>query len=281
MAGLRLGGTAFVPVPGTLPFSLIEGTTAPEDADQTNVWIVTGGVPIRLTPYTDPTCSSPPCADEMHSPRLSDDGALVAYCDFNPDSPFGMAVWAVPSDGSATYPLTALYEDANGAWMNHPCWSPDGSKIVFTDANADAGTGFTQSLFGGQIREVTYPGAVDTVLWTPQLQSPTQREEAWHPEYSPDGTKIAFLVSVRSGGGGTLTRQGLWVMDADGSNATLLDNWDSSTTDTGCMRSGTQLAWSNDSQWIAYIDGGFGVTPSSSTTYSLWKIRLTARTRPC
>lgn len=272
MGGVRMGGTAVLSLPGTLPFSQIEGTTAPNDADQTNVWIVTNGVGIRLTPYVDPTCTPIPCGDEMHSPTLSPDGQAVAYCDFNPDSPFGMAVWVVPSDGSATYPLTPLYEDANGYWMNHPYWHPDGTKIVFTDANPDGS--YTNGVFGGQIREVTYPGAVETLLWTPDLQTPVQREEGFRPTYSPDGTKIAFFVYLRAGGGGTSSRQGLWVMDADGSNVTQLDGWvTAADPESGYLMSGPQLSWSHDSQWIAYVDRGFGGGPSTSGTFSVNKIQ--------
>jgi Tol biopolymer transport system component len=267
MGGVRLGGIAVV-IPGTLPFSLLEGTTPPEDADQTNVWIVTAGVPIRLTPYTDPTCSSPPCAGEMHSPKLSPDGTLVAYCDFNPDSPFGMALWVVPVDGSATYPLTPLNEDANGSWMNHPCWHPNGDKIVISDANPDGGS-YIGGTLGGRIVEVTYPGNVSTDLWTPQVQSPTQRESGNAPQYSPDGTKILFFVQIEPGGGGTLSRQGLWVMDDDGSNVLQLDNWSSASTNHGYLDSGTQAAWSHDSAWIAYVDRGF----AGGGTWSVYKIR--------
>lgn len=259
--------SGYGPAPGTLPFTILEGTTAPQDADQANVWIVTGGVPIRLTPYTDPTCASPPCGDEMHSPTLSPNGALVAYCDFDPDSPFGMALWVVPSNGSATYPLTPYYYDSGGNWANHPFWHPDGDRIVMITAAPDGGT-YVGGTIGGRIIEVTYPGGVSTDLWTPAVQTP-QREEGFRPTYSPDGTMIAFFVNIASGGGGTLANQGLWVMDADGTNVTQLDNWSSASTDEGYLSSGPQLAWSHDSQWIAYVDRGF----SGGGTFSVYKIQ--------
>ena len=113
------------------------------------------------------------------------------------------------------------------------------------------------------------PGGVATDLWTPDVQMPVQREEAFRPTFSPDGTKIAFFVNIEAGGGGTLTRQGLWTMDADGSNDSVIDNWSSASSDNGYIYSGTQLAWSNDSEWIAYVDKGF----SGGGTASVWKIR--------
>lgn len=152
MGGIRLGGIAVVPevLASGPPFSLLEGATAPTDADQVNVWIVDGnGAPLRITPYTDPTCSSPPCADEMHSPRLNPAGTQVAYCDSEPDSPFGMALWVVPADGSATYPLTPLWSDGgDGYWANYPAWSADGTKILITYAGPDGA--FTGNTLGGR-----------------------------------------------------------------------------------------------------------------------------------
>lgn len=262
MAGIRIGGSGVITV-GTLPFSLIEGTIAPEDADQVNVWIVTNGVPIRLTPYTDPTCVSPPCGDEMHSPKLNDAGTLVAYTDFDPGGSGAQELYVVAADGSSTYPVTAYYSEATGDWLNHACWNPDGDKIVLTNGNFNGG-----GLVGGKIVEVTYPGGVDTDLWTPATQTP-QREEGNAPQYSPDGTMICFFVNINPGGGGTLANQGLWVMDADGSNVTQLDNWSSASNNAGYLYSGTQAAWSHDSQWIAYVDRGLG----GGGTWSVWKIQ--------
>jgi Tol biopolymer transport system component len=250
---------------------MIEGTTAPADADQVNVWIAdAAGNKIRLTPYTDPTCVSPPCSTEQHSPRLSPDGTLVAFHDFDPDDN-AMSLYVVPVDGSATYPLASGFrpwdDGGDGSWALHPCWKPDGSAIVFTYAGPDGGS-YVGGTFGGRIIEVTYPGGTPTTLWTPAIQSP-QREEGYRPTYSPDGTKIAFLVNIALGGGGTLANQGLWVMDAYGSNVTQLDNWDSTNADAAYLKSGTQIAWSNDSQWIAYVDRGF---TGGAGTFSVWKI---------
>jgi hypothetical protein len=156
--------------------------------------------------------------------------------------------------------------------MNHPCWHPDGYKIVFTDSDPEGS--YMGGTYGGQIKEVTYPGGVVTTLWTPELQTPVQREEGFAPLYSPDGTKIAFHVNLSAGGGGDYSRQGLWVMDADGSNAQLVDGWVTvNDSECGWLYSTTQHEWSHDSEWIAYIDRGFGGGPATSGTFSVWKIR--------
>lgn len=275
MSGIRLSASAVVPVPPGPPFSLMEGATG-GGADQTNVWIVDGaGNPVRLTPYTDPTCTSPPCGDEQHTPRLNPARTLVATFDFDPDD-FSTSLYVLPVDGSATYPLASgfrYFDDAGaGYWGNHPSWSPDGSKIVFSYSGPDGGS-YLGGTLGGRIMQTTYPGGSVTNLWTPDVQSPTQREEGHSPQFSPDGSKIAFLVNIAAGGGGTASRQGLWVMDADGSNLTQLDGWATTVGDHGYLFSGTQLAWSNDSAWIVYVDRGFGGGTSAEGTFGVWKIQ--------
>jgi hypothetical protein len=272
MAGIRIGGTANVPTFPGPPFTILEGSTG-GGADQSNLWIVNAaGTPIRLTPYVDPTCTPIPCGDDMQSPRLSPDGTVAAFFDFDPDD-FGMSLYVVPVDGSATYPLSPTFrfwdDGGQGFWANHPCWHPDGDRIVFETASPDGGS-YMGGTLGGRFVEVTYPGGVATDLWTPNVQSPNQREQGFQPSYSPDGTKIAFIIDNAVGGGGTMSRQGLWVMDADGSNVTQLDNWDSTHADSAYLYNGTQIAWSNDSQWIAYVDYGFA---GGDGTFSVYKIK--------
>lgn len=269
MAGVRIGGSAVVLQPPGPPFAQTEGNTG-GGADQANIWTVNaGGTPVRLTPFTDPACISPPCGNAPYSPRLSPDGTLLALFDFDADDS-DMSLYVIPSDGTATYPLSAyrIFDDAGGFAANHADWFPTGAKLVFTTASPNGGS-YTGGTSGGRIMEVTYPGGALTELWVPDIQSPTQREEGWRPTYSPDGTKIAFFVNISPGGGGTLSRQGLWVMDADGTNVTQLDNWNNTDANGGYMQNGPQLAWSNDSQWIAYVDQGLG----GDGTFSLYKIK--------
>lgn len=252
-----------VGVPGP-PFSLIEGNVG-GGLDQSNIWIVGTG-PRRVTPYTDPSGISPPASDPMWSPRLNPAGTLVAFIGFDP-SDGGMSLYVAPADGSGTYPVSRYWDDdGDGYYANHPCWHPAGNKLVFTSAKP-------YGLLGGKIIEATYPGGVATELWLPDITTPDgdQYEEGWHPTYSPDGSMIAFLVNLSAGyTDGDPARQGLWVMDADGSNVTHLDNWDDTGADGGFLYSGPQMAWSNDSEWIAYVDRGHG---AGDGDFSVWKIR--------
>jgi hypothetical protein len=272
MAGIRVSAQALI-LDDSPPFSMYEGTTAPYDADQGNVWRLYNSVMTRMTTYTDPTCGSPPCADEQHTPRLSPNRQWIVWADFAD----GMGVFDgsqclfyAPANGTGTWPPDLLYsnvlEPEAGLWINHPSWHPNGTKVLFTDSSPDNGYGL-----GGVIREATFPGGVVTTLWTPDQQSPVQRENGLHPWYSPDGTKIAFLVDIDPGGGGDFDRQGLWVMDADGSNVVgPIDSWHDPGSPSGCcLYSGTQLAWSNDSEWIVYVARSYG----GDGNWGVYKIR--------
>lgn len=260
MGGIRVSGAAPAAVAGLLPWSMYDSENT-----YSNVHIVAAGSPLRLTPdgYT--------FQDEACNPVLSPDGQHVAYRDFDPSA--NTAVYVVPADGSANAvasldPDYAAYNDGAGYWIHSISWKPDGSSILFTSAKPEGS--YTGGSLGGKIMEAPFPPEnTATTLWLPDLQTPVQREEAWRPFYSPDMTKIAFFVNVLDGGGGDYTRQGLWVMDADGSNAMLLDNWTPATGGGGYRRAGTQLAWSNDSQWIAYTDSDYG----GDGTRSAWVIR--------
>lgn len=269
MAGVRIGGTARVFLPPGPPFYLSEGTTPPTDADQTNLWIVnSAGTPVRITPYTDPTCTSPPCASSLTTPMMNPAATLVAYTGTEPDPPNGMALWVIPADGTATYPITPLWSDGgDGSYANHSSWNAAGTEILFTYAGPDGGS-YVGGTLGGRILQATYPGGVVTNLWTPAIQTP-QREEGFRPRLSPDGTKIAFFVNIQAGGGGTLSRQGLWTMNPDGSGAAVIDNWSSAAANAGYLMSGTQSDWSHDSQWIVYVDRG----NAGGGTFSVNKIK--------
>jgi Tol biopolymer transport system component len=79
----------------------------------------------------------------------------------------------------------------------HPCFSPDGERIVFSSNRAG-----TRQLF-----TVTRAGAG----WDAPVQLTTGSGDKTNPAYSPTGLTIAYQ---RSQGGDTA----LWIVDADGQN---------------------------------------------------------------
>lgn len=187
--------------------------------------------------------------ESMSNPRLSPDGGKIAF-DWNwPKPDFSGTIAVVNATGGT--PLYITPDDAGVGLFAQPSWHPDGTKVIYIYCPDSIITN------GGRIEVVDITGSgTPTVLWTPDVQSP-QREGAFRPHYSPDGTKIAFIVNVDDGGGGDYTRQGLWVMDSDGSNDALIDAFDTTQGNGGYGFSGTQLAWSNDGTMIAYSNGGF------------------------
>jgi Tol biopolymer transport system component len=230
-------------------------------------WIVTGGLALISTEtgetrsLTSPPTKSLPDTD----PAVSPDGRTVAF-----------GRWAGLMGSIYLLDLTEdlkpkgeprrLTSLKSGLWGL--AWTPDGREIIFSSGNiADmslwkvpaSGAGEPEQLpFTGEGicptisrsgNRLAYQRAVcDTKIWRLSLSDPgvaagapsrfiasTRAEES--PQYSPDGKRIAFQ-SERSG------PLGIWVSDADGSNAVELFS-----------RSGKVCGnprWSPDGQRIAF-----------------------------
>lgn len=253
------------PPRGSLPYVVLE------DAFNSpfyyyNLWRKFG-VPTRLTEFVSTAGDDDGDEPVLDNPRLSPNGQWIACgVNFFDESPFGSGIITVPADGGASTVLTDFAGDDD--WALHPSWHPDNDHVLFIHGPGDPPSSYG---FAGSIKRAqrTDPGVTPTELWSPEIQTPTQREAAYRPHYSPDGSLIAFLVTIEAGGGGDTARQGLWVMDADGTNDSLIRSFASgSTTERGYLYSGTQLAWSNDGEWIAFLADGWGGGESS-----IYKIR--------
>ncbi len=134
---------------------------------------------------------------------------------------------------------TIDFETDEGTWMSVDI-SPDGRWIVF-DLLAHI---YRVPAEGGQAESLTQESGVAV---------------NYHPKYSPDGTRIAF-VSDRGG------QNNLWIMDADGSNARQVQ---SSTTTRVTMPEWTAegeyiLVAQSGGIWMYHVDGGTGIEIVSS-----------------
>ena len=78
-----------------------------------------------------------------------------------------------------------------------------------------------------------------------RLPWPAGTDSAVHPQWSPDGTKIAFAAPTELRPGGAHRHQ-IWVMDADGSNPHQVTN----VSDAGTAA--VTPTWSPDAKRIAY-----------------------------
>lgn len=106
--------------------------------------------------------------------------------------------------------------------------SPDGSQLAVTKVDGHPADIWVVTLSTGEAVDVTDPTAIDT-----------------DPEWSPDGTRIAFASDPD--GGGSL----IFTMDPDGSNLVRLSN---------SVSGDSRPSWSPDGQTIAVqangLDGG-------------------------
>jgi Tol biopolymer transport system component len=144
--------------------------------------------------------------DERY-PSYSPDGTQIAFRgDLDLAEPTGdEELFVMNADGTNVRQLTS-----NADFDSAPSWSPDGRRILFE--RAPAGT-FTQGT-EAQEKDI-YVMRADGSHVRRLTDSPGLDEG---PEFSPDGTKIAFS-SARDG------QQEIYVMDADGSNPRrLTDN---------------------------------------------------------
>lgn len=107
--------------------------------------------------------------------------------------------------------IVHLYRSYYGGGI--PRWSPDGNKITFADSTGV----FTMNANGSEVQHI--------------------KQDATTPDYSPDGTKIAYTCAS--------WRQ-ICIMNADGSNNTQLTN-----IKNGGLISG--LDWNPDGTQLAFV----------------------------
>jgi Tol biopolymer transport system component len=146
--------------------------------------------------------SSTAAVPALERPRWSPDGTKIVFSrgdKFGNKFGNGAAVFIVDADGTNLHQLSTAALPAR-----LPDWSPDGSRIVFTS--------FVVSWPGGVMKRSldVYTVRPD---WT-DLRRLTSDGNAIEATWTPDG-RILFVT-------GGSNESGLWVMNADGSNARLL-----------------------------------------------------------
>jgi TolB protein len=153
----------------------------------------------------------------------------------------------------------------NGKTSNiAPSWSPDGQSLTYSTWRATGEFGTFQDvivswIFKG-LREYPAHGSPD--------------KQSYLPAYSPDGTKIAFTLSV----GGN---QEIYVMNTDGSGMRRLTNHPDIDTSPTWSPSGTQIAWvsgrsGNPNVYVMNADG----TGQRKLTNENWADRPTWSREP-
>ena len=166
--------------------------------------------------HVTPFGALPDSADTL---TPSPDGRRIAFLKYD----FVRAVvhlWTMGRDGSSPRVL-----QGGDQWVSGPSWSPDGTRIAFTNNTPDLINDIWVVNADGSGAVNLTPDPFPGVFF--------DRMPAW----SPDGRRIAFS-SNRSG----TTR--IWTMNADGSNPTLLPTTDSTAQLLPLWSpDGTHLAW--------------------------------------
>lgn len=187
-------------------------------------------------------------ADDVYG-AWSPDGKEIAFLSTRSGE---VAIWLMNADGSNQRQVTA---GGNGDWGTS--WSPDGRRILFGSSRISAENkpvhpgdpplkNFFRTVFiGGVPSEQIWMLDLSTLLLTRMTADQTRQMgemgesvRHWHPNWSPDGTKIAY-VSNQAGSGN------IWVMDYDGSHQTRLTTGSTYDVFPAWSPDGTQLAFSS------------------------------------
>jgi dipeptidyl aminopeptidase/acylaminoacyl peptidase len=203
-------------------------------------------------------------------PRWRGDGRAIAFVSSRaePGAPDGAPVkpqlWLLPLDGGAPKKLTSL---ANG--VNSYQWSPDGSRLVAVSSSGPSDTAKSPSdvrHYGHANYKFNDSGWFDdkrTHLWVIDAGRGAALEitsgQDWNdtdPQWSPDGTKIAF-VSDRTGKAFDFSENtDVWVVDAGGGTPVKIS--DHELPDNSPR-------WSPDGQTIAFLS-----PPSERAHLKIW-----------
>jgi Tol biopolymer transport system component/DNA-binding winged helix-turn-helix (wHTH) protein len=201
-----------------------------------------------------------PLSRVAFNPAFSPDGQTLAFTRGSQEWPGFLSIFTVPVSGGTEQRLVS---DASQHWGL--AWTPDGRDLVFADAGWPVAAGWLSkialhgsqperllfgqegiepSISGNRLAYVRQMGNLN--IWRRRLNSrlsvsprdkfisSTRMESG--PQFSPDGTQIAF-ESTRSG------TYEVWMCRSDGSGLVQLTNFNSVT---GTPR------WSPDGQQIAF-----------------------------
>jgi dipeptidyl aminopeptidase/acylaminoacyl peptidase len=142
---------------------------------------------------------------QAHCRKYSPDGQWIGYS--NPNEQGYSQMCVIPATGG-----TANCVGSGQIVSGCPYWSPDSQWVAF----------YRFDLAVGETYYNLYKVRPDGSELTPLTSGQENAKVA--PEWSPDGTQIAYMVRLTPLESSSLPLGELWVMDADGSNARKLQD---------------------------------------------------------
>ncbi|MFZ0130561.1 MAG: hypothetical protein WAL77_14185 [Candidatus Dormiibacterota bacterium] len=190
----------------------------------------------------------------------SPDGSRLAFAEADPRG--SLQLHLINADGTFGTQLTHFPIGQNAT---QPAWSPDGSRIAFTFFTTAHPTG--QGLVFPTVNvDVIKPDGTGLVVLLAAAPAQLGQDGSPYlePAWSPDGSRIAYLVDAWPPGVGVYFQ--LWLMDLDGSQRTQIFKYPNC-----CVNAWGGPEWSPDGARIALV-----------TAHTLWVMNAdgTGRTSP-
>ena len=231
------------------------------DKNDSDIWMVSwqGGHTLRLTSSKS----------GEHTPRWSPDGRYLAFLSSRDDGREVDQVWLLDRRGGEAARIT----DVPGGVVEY-AWSPDGKRLALIAGDPDPDSSATTSDSGKKAtrkpivldrfqfkedetgyldRRRDHLYLFDLARRKAEILTPGEYSEQW-PAWSPDGRMIAF-VSKRRGDFDRTNNWDVYVVDArSGSAPRQLTTFEGPDMDP--QWGGRAPAWSPDSKYLAYIQGG-------------------------
>ncbi|HEX8424060.1 MAG TPA: hypothetical protein VF634_11640, partial [Pyrinomonadaceae bacterium] len=161
----------------------------------------------------------------------------------------GEEIWVMNADGTNQVKVT----DVPGSQNLQPDWSPDGSKIAFLSNRI--------SPYNFELYVMSVDGTNQTRLTFNDALVGAHND--YYPEWSPDGTKIAFVYD----GGNTAHTDQIHVMNADGSGRVNLSNNTAYEYNPAWSPDGSQLVFmsNRDGNFELYVMNANGTNQTRLT----------------
>jgi dipeptidyl aminopeptidase/acylaminoacyl peptidase len=246
------------------------------DRNSSDIWMTSwdGQTTVRLTTGKE----------SETSPRWSPDGKSLAFLSSRDDDNEVSQVWLLPRAGGEAEKLTS----EKGGVEDYD-WSPDGKKLVLVvadpdpdDVSGDEGKAsgkkktkkpividryqFKSDGTGYLDQRRHHLSIVDLATRKSEVLTTGKHDEEL-PAWSPDGKTIAF-VSKRMDEADRTDNWDIWAIEPrQGATPRALTSDERSDNQPEW---GSRLAWSPDSKWIAYVQGG----PDKLIYYGLHRLAV-------